>query len=150
VTRPRAIFDTNLFLNFLLSPNPLGSVIDAALSAAAEGTFELVLPADVATELFTTIERRRRLASRIQQADVVRLLQRVLIFATTAPLLEVSPPEISRDPQDDYLLALAVVHEADYLVTRDRDLLDLGEVVGVKIVDPVTFLALLRSTTESP
>jgi predicted nucleic acid-binding protein len=62
----------------------------------------------------------------------------------------VSPPEISRDPQDDYLLALAVVHEADYLVTRDRDLLDLGEVVGVKIVDPVTFLALLRSTTESP
>jgi uncharacterized protein len=150
VTRPRAIFDTNLFLNFLLSPNPLGSVIDAALSAAAEGTFELVLPADVATELFTTIERRRRLASRIQQADVVRLLQRVLIFATTAPLLEVSPPEISRDPQDDYLLALAVVHEADYLVTRDRDLLDFGEVVGVKIVDPVTFLALLRSTTESP
>jgi putative PIN family toxin of toxin-antitoxin system len=136
-------------LNFLLSPNPLGSVIDAALSAASEGKFELVLPADVAAELFTTIERRRHLASRIQQADVVRLLQRVLTFASTAPLLEVSPPEISRDPQDDYLLALAVVHEADYLVTRDRDLLDLRDVLRVRIVDPMTFLALLRSTAES-
>ena len=35
-------------------------------------------------------------------------------------------PQVSRDPKDDKFLATAVASEADYVVSEDRDLLDLG------------------------
>jgi uncharacterized protein len=49
-------------------------------------------------------------------------------------------PQVTRDPKDDKFLATAMAGEADYLVSEDRDLLDLGEHQGIKIVDVATFL----------
>ena len=49
-------------------------------------------------------------------------------------------PQVPRDPKDDKFLATAMAGEADYLVSEDRDLLDLGEHQGIKIVDVATFL----------
>lgn len=54
---------------------------------------------------------------------------------------EISP--ICRDPEDDKFLATAVLGEADYVVSEDRDLLDLREQQGIKIVDVATFLKVL-------
>lgn len=51
---------------------------------------------------------------------------------------------ISRDPDDDYLVALAVDAEADALVTGDRDLLDLGD-PPIRILTPAETLAELDS-----
>lgn len=145
MVRPRALFDTNLFLNYLMSPAPAGTAVDAARDAGAEGQFDLLLPEDVIEELAEAISERPDLSSRIGERDVNALLDRVLAFARRLPQLEETPPSISRDPNDDYLLVLATTYAVDILVTRDHDLLDLGEVQGVKIVDPAAFLALLRS-----
>ncbi len=49
---------------------------------------------------------------------------------------------ICRDPKDDKLLACAVEGNADYIVTGDIDILDIGSYKGVKIVTPKDFLAL--------
>lgn len=44
-------------------------------------------------------------------------------------------PEISADPYDDYLLSLAQVSGADYLVTGDKGhLLTLGHIGATQIV----------------
>lgn len=51
---------------------------------------------------------------------------------------------VSRHVKDDYLLASAVLGEADYLVTGDKDLLVLGGVEGLKIVSPTEFLGVLQ------
>lgn len=53
----------------------------------------------------------------------------------------VAPPSV-RDPDDDYLVALARAEGADALVSLDRDLLDagLGDVV---VEDPAEFLTRL-------
>jgi predicted nucleic acid-binding protein len=45
-----------------------------------------------------------------------------------------------RDPDDDLIVATAVVAMADRLVTGDNDLLILGEHHGVRIVTPRQFL----------
>lgn len=50
----------------------------------------------------------------------------------------------SRDPKDDPLLACALAARADYVVTRDQDLLVLGRPFGVTILTPARFLAWLR------
>jgi len=50
----------------------------------------------------------------------------------------------TRDPKDDPLLACAVEGRADYLVSGNRDLLDLGEVEGIRMLSPREFAVLLE------
>lgn len=49
-----------------------------------------------------------------------------------------SPPvrPVSRDPDDDAVLAAAVASRADLIVSGDRDLLVLRSHAGISIVDP--------------
>lgn len=54
-----------------------------------------------------------------------------------------SPPAVTGDPEDDYVLATATVARADYLVTGDKGLLALGHHGGSRIVSPQEFSALL-------
>jgi predicted nucleic acid-binding protein len=55
-----------------------------------------------------------------------------------------------RDP-DDKFLECAVAGAAEWLVTADRDLLSLGSVEGVPVVDVPTFWQHLRDRpVESP
>jgi uncharacterized protein len=48
---------------------------------------------------------------------------------------------ISRDPKDNILLECCVKSRADYLITGDRDLLDIKELAfPLKIISPRDFL----------
>jgi uncharacterized protein len=51
---------------------------------------------------------------------------------------------VSRDPDDDKFLAAAVDAGARFLVTGDRDLLDLKRYQNIRILRPGRFLAVLR------
>jgi len=51
----------------------------------------------------------------------------------------------SRDPEDDKFLAAALEAQADYIVTGDKDLLDLKAYKNVRIATPARFLRGLRS-----
>jgi predicted nucleic acid-binding protein len=51
---------------------------------------------------------------------------------------------VSRDPDDDHVLAAAVVGEADCIVTGDKDLLVLDPYEGIRIVTPREFLDVLE------
>ena len=50
---------------------------------------------------------------------------------------------LTRDPEDDYLIALARIHGAEYIVSGDRDLLEWEE-QRPPVVTPAAFAALLR------
>jgi len=54
------------------------------------------------------------------------------------------PPGLSPDPDDDYLVALARVAGADYLVSGDRHLLDLADPMP-PILTPRQFLDLVQA-----
>lgn len=56
---------------------------------------------------------------------------------------------MSRDPKDDKFLEYAVAGGADYLVSGAEDLLVLGEVPGIPIVDaPTSWQKLLTEGSE--
>ena len=97
------------------------------------------------TEVQRSIQTKTYLADRISPDlanDFVGLLRSV---ASILPELIDEIPQVARDRHDDYLIAHAVLEQVDFLVSGDRDLLVLGTVMGVQIVSPADFLALLTS-----
>jgi putative PIN family toxin of toxin-antitoxin system len=53
---------------------------------------------------------------------------------------------VCRDPDDDKFLEAALAANADYLITSDKDLRDIGTYRGVKIRFPAEFLRELQDT----
>ena len=49
-------------------------------------------------------------------------------------------PAYTRDPKDDKFVACALVGDANYLITEDKDMLVLEVVGDVRIVPPYDFL----------
>lgn len=49
-------------------------------------------------------------------------------------------PIFKKDPSDDKFLDCALASDADYIVTGDKDLLEMGQYEGVRIVSPKVFL----------
>ena len=50
---------------------------------------------------------------------------------------------LTRDSEDDYLIALARIHHAEFIVSGDRDLLEWEE-QRPPVVTPAAFAALIR------
>ena len=51
---------------------------------------------------------------------------------------------IERDPKDDIIISCAVAASADYIISRDKDLLDLGSYREIQIVSPEEFIRILN------
>jgi len=50
--------------------------------------------------------------------------------------------QVCRDPKDNMMLELAINGKADYVITRDKDLLTIDVFQGIRIVTPEAFLEL--------
>ena len=142
----RALVDANLLISVLLSSDPERSAAAALLAAANHGAFVLIVPPEALAEVARVVVEKPWLAARIPPHQADALMQGVLSVAEVPQRLKDPLPRMCRDPGDDYLIAHAVLAQAGVLVTRDRDLLDLGSVGSVRIVDPVAFLSMLRAT----
>lgn len=135
----RVILDTNVLLGALVSPHGPPEVIYRAWRAAR---FELVTSAAQLDEL-RRVSRYPKLkailpAHRI--GTMVNNMQRAIVLDALPPL----PDGIEvNDPNDAFLLAMALAGEADYLVTGDRraGLLQHGSIGRARIVTPAIFCA---------
>ena len=130
----RVVLDTNVLLSALISPHGTPDIIYRAWRAAK---FELV------TSLHQIDELRR--ASRYPKFQAVLQPYRVGTMVNNlqrAIVLEQLPTGIETDdPNDVFLLAMALAGEADYLVTGDRraGLLQKGNIGRTRIVTPAIF-----------
>jgi putative PIN family toxin of toxin-antitoxin system len=141
----RALFDTNVYISYLL-PSKAESAIERIMNSAFEGTFTLLIAQEIVKEFSRKVASKSYLAKRISREQANDLMEGILAVAEVISVISTAIPNlpvITRDRKDDYLLAYAVVGEADYLVTGDDDLLALGIVEGVNIVTPASFLVVL-------
>jgi len=109
--------------------------------AADAEQIELYVSAALLEELDDVLRRPRiqMLISEVDRFDLGALLRE----RSTAVDVD-WVPDVCRDPDDNYLLGLAAATHADYLVTRDEDLLSLEKFRGTEIVYPARFLRILR------
>jgi putative PIN family toxin of toxin-antitoxin system len=109
-----------------------------------EGAFELVVSHELLYELQIVLSRRKFRRYRPEK-DTLDYVLWIRENATLA--LEGNVLAISRDPDDDYLLALATNSGADCLVLGEGGLLGL-EGTGMQIIPPRGFREILESTDE--
>jgi putative PIN family toxin of toxin-antitoxin system len=135
----RAVVDVNVLISGILSAKGPSAEI---LRASRDGLFELVVSEILLAELKRTLGYHK-LRKRIPEEKAAAFANWVRDHGTLAEDPATPSPVRSRDPDDDYLLALAIGRRA-YLVTGDQDLLVLSD--DLPILTPAQFATQLRDT----
>ncbi len=128
----RIIFDTNLWISYLIT-NKL-SRIDELIN----NNQLIILFSQESLQEFIEVVNRPKFEKYFSKEDVINLL---LMFDYYGETIDVkSDLEICRDPKDNFLLNLSVDGQADYLITGDKDLLELQKIEQTDILTEKEFL----------
>ena len=137
----RAVLDANVLVSAILSPGgPPGRI----LTAWRQEQFHLVVSRAILEEIgrvfhYPKIARRHRWS----EEEIQTFLDELEYFAIPTPG-DLELTVVSDDPSDDRYLECAVEGNAEYLVSGDDLLLELGEYQGITILTPRAFLEILR------
>jgi len=131
----RVVFDTNIFISaFVIS----GSLAEKAILKIIEEEDFLLISKDIIDEILSVLSskfgRDREGLSHVavtlsELAELVKPARRISLL---------------KDEPDNRILECAIYGEADLLVTGDKEILQLGEYKGVKIVSLREYLELGR------
>jgi uncharacterized protein len=126
----RIVADTNTVVSGLLWQGAPRRVLDAGRNQQVTLITSPVLLAELAEVI-----GREKFAARIRDA---KLSAKGLVedYATIAHVVEATAlaQPVSRDPDDDQVLACALAAKADAVVSGDGDLLTLGNYQGIPIL----------------
>jgi putative PIN family toxin of toxin-antitoxin system len=64
------------------------------------------------------------------------------IEIVTIRVRPVTSPPFPRDPKDEIFIGAALASDADYLITGDKDLLDVQRLASTQILNPADFARL--------
>ena len=105
------------------------------------GRITLQYPNETIEEL-NAVLRSKKLEKRISHREKTSLLN--LLRLTGIQISVVSDLVLCRDPNNDIFLNLAFDGTAKFLVTRDKDLLQISEPMPFRSVTPAQFLDCVR------
>jgi len=110
----RLVLDTNILMSALIVPTGFP---DRLYQQWRGGRF-ILITSEKQLDEFRRVTRYPRLKPFLSPAAAGTMfneLRLLATFVTNLPLIDVSP-----DPDDNFLLAMAEAGQADYLVTRDK------------------------------
>lgn len=143
----RVLLDASVLIAYLLTPQQQGPAAELVNRALA-GEFVVLVARELIDEVKETIVVSRYLRARIPVHQLERLVQSLIAVGEELPSLTTEAPRITRDPEDDYLIAYALAGRADYLVSYDKDLYELQHVETLRVLHPAAFLNILRNSDQ--
>lgn len=142
--RPRAVFDTNVFVSAFLSRNP-SSPTDELLRRWLEGEITLLVSQVLLDEIIDKLREKG-----ISEERIIALAGALLRLAEWVDVAPEAVQPVLADPDDDHVLACATVGKAEYLVTYDPDFEPLGGTyAGIRILSAPPFLWILRGDARA-
>lgn len=128
----RAVFDTNIFVSAVISKGKEAEL----LIIAHNGGFVLVTSLEILKEFKDVISRPKFGFSK-EQIDGI-----ILHIIEIAELVEpdIKLKVIKEVPEDNKILGCAVFSKADYIISGDKHLLNLGKIKNIKILKSTEFL----------
>jgi len=137
--RIAVVFDTNVLIAFYLSRNSKSAVSKIIRLWRNERKLQMIVSGEIVAEYLEILERVG-----IDEKRIERLKEILETFGIVSKFSLGKIPAESRDADDNLILATALVGKADFLITNDKDLLDISETDKKKfkfrIVTPIEFL----------
>lgn len=130
----KVILDTSVCVAALLSRSGASARI---LRAILAHHISNILTEFILEEIKCVLRRKKFSLSLDKQETFIRLLTEA--SGLVKPMDEFRVTRC-RDPKDDIFLSLANQTQADYLISLDKDLIEVKKVGVTKIVEPRTFL----------
>jgi len=131
----RVIIDTNLWISFLITNN-LNILSELFLFER----FQIIFSDELFNE-FLDVARRPKFKKYFDEKSVQLLIENI---SERLEFIEVaSAITICRDLKDNFILALSIDGNADYIVTGDKDLLSLNGFKGKKIITINEFIKII-------
>lgn len=137
----KAVLDTNVLVSaFLFEHGPARRLLERARA----GAFVICLAEEILTQARRVLNYPRiRKKNKFPDEAIEAYLSLLRITSEmVSPLPDLHG--IVRDPNDDMIVACAMGAQAQYVVTRDKDLLDLDRYKQVEMVIPEQYLVLLQ------
>jgi len=143
-----AVFDSTILVSAFLAPKGLAALL---LDYVRRGIFTLFLSDEILSETQNSLLFSEDIRDRYKYLDqkAKDFVEGVHVLArpvSSLPLVK----GVSRDPNDDHVIACALAAGVSYLVTRDKDLLTLKTYQSVQMIRPEEFIHLVRKQTPKP
>ena len=135
----RAIVDVNIWISFLI-----GGRLQRIFDVLVRPQITLVFSKELLDELYVVTQRPKFKKYFASSEKVEELLEFLSSMGEMVILPDVVPDRC-RDCKDDYLLELAMLSQADFLITGDNDLLVLQTIGDCQIVTAAEFDAATAS-----
>ena len=137
----RAAVDTNVFISALIKPQ---GAVGPVLGYLRDRRYTLIYSDIFLDELIDKLALPRiREKYHLDDADIETVLTVILLRGE--PVVPQRRIQVCRDPKDDMILEMAVAGLADYIVTGDKDLLELHPFEGIPIVGPAEFIKVMTA-----
>ena len=134
----KIVLDTNILISSLLFKGELAGVVELW----KKGRIIPILSRDTFDE-FKTVLGYPKFSLTTQEMKVI-IEEEVLPFFEVIEVTD-KIKGACRDADDDKFIACAVSASADFIVTGDKDLLDMGKYKSVKILSASEFLRMFKS-----
>jgi putative PIN family toxin of toxin-antitoxin system len=131
----RVVIDTNVMVSFLI-----GKRLRKLKDKLSDLSIKLILTDQLINEL-KLVTSRPKFRKYFNNQDVKEFVDLISIIGSTYQIQNI--PAVCRDAKDNFLLSLCLIGNAAYLVTGDKDLLDMVEYKGTKIIMATEFEKLL-------
>ncbi len=130
----KIVLDTNMFISGFIFHGMIKAVFGLLLENKLQMYISPKLKAEVTAKfkVFSTTKQ--------EQDEMYQFLEEKGVVVK--PKIKVTA---CRDPKDNFVLELAETVQAKYIITRDKDLLELKEWKNTEIIKPEDFLPILRT-----
>ena len=136
----RVVVDTSVLVRYLIKPS---AVIKELIEVRWLGDeVQMVTAPELIEELEGVLERDY-IQALIRPEEGQALLDAIYLKAEILSLPGTIPP-YTPDPKDDKFVACALLGEAGYVITVDKDFLALETLGGVRTVTPHEFVRIFK------
>jgi len=136
----KVVLDTNVLVAAFAAQGLCHALLELCVDQ-----HEIILSPDIMKEVVAALQKKLKVPPKVAK-DVSEYLANHAALHKAGRLEK----QVSRDPTDDHILALAEQSNADYIITGDEDLLTLKEHQGIPIVLPRRFWEILKNESDQP
>ena len=131
----RIVLDTNVIISAIIHNGKPRKLFQIGIN----GRYQILMSKEILEEISDVLQRPKL---KMTGEDILRIIS-ALVQSSENVSVESQIQAIFKDPDDDIVINTAYDGNADYIVSGDKDIRELGEFQNIKIVSVDEMLKIL-------